>query len=280
MAAMYALYHGPQGLRHIAERTHKATLILAEGLSLVTCSLIMKFVMNVRVTYQSSSCYHRTYQGWTQTPEWNLFWHTEDSLRRCCQRRTREGCAAQDQPTNLWWRNSKCLQQCVWEALLLYCYLTLCNSMKGLWTFQIVLLEWFQLGVSLDETVTERDLDDLLWVFGCESSAVSIEKPNMKFITITCKQYCWFCVVSSQEWVNHEQYFFLQILVLLSVSGTYSWKNDWENQRSAGKSFQEDQPVPHPPSVQQVSNKLFSFTVHHISSSNFIFIHVKVLHSH
>uniref|UniRef100_A0A4W5QR89 Glycine cleavage system P protein n=1 Tax=Hucho hucho TaxID=62062 RepID=A0A4W5QR89_9TELE len=27
------------------------------------------------------------------------------------------------------------------------------------------------LGVSLDETVTERDLDDLLWVFGCESSA-------------------------------------------------------------------------------------------------------------
>lgn len=29
-----------------------------------------------------------------------------------------------------------------------------------------------QLGVSLDETVSERDLDDLLWVFGCESSAV------------------------------------------------------------------------------------------------------------
>uniref|UniRef100_A0A673M7L5 glycine dehydrogenase (aminomethyl-transferring) n=1 Tax=Sinocyclocheilus rhinocerous TaxID=307959 RepID=A0A673M7L5_9TELE len=32
MAAMYALYQGPQGLRHIAERTHNATLILAEGL--------------------------------------------------------------------------------------------------------------------------------------------------------------------------------------------------------------------------------------------------------
>lgn len=31
MAAMFALYHGPQGLRHIAERTHNATLILAEG---------------------------------------------------------------------------------------------------------------------------------------------------------------------------------------------------------------------------------------------------------
>uniref|UniRef100_A0A671LFG1 glycine dehydrogenase (aminomethyl-transferring) n=1 Tax=Sinocyclocheilus anshuiensis TaxID=1608454 RepID=A0A671LFG1_9TELE len=32
MASMFALYHGPQGLRHIAERTHNATLILAEGL--------------------------------------------------------------------------------------------------------------------------------------------------------------------------------------------------------------------------------------------------------
>lgn len=31
-----------------------------------------------------------------------------------------------------------------------------------------------QLGVSLDETVSERDLDDLLWVFGCESSAVCL----------------------------------------------------------------------------------------------------------
>uniref|UniRef100_A0A674NJU7 glycine dehydrogenase (aminomethyl-transferring) n=1 Tax=Takifugu rubripes TaxID=31033 RepID=A0A674NJU7_TAKRU len=32
MAAMFALYHGPQGLKHIAKRTHSATLILAEGL--------------------------------------------------------------------------------------------------------------------------------------------------------------------------------------------------------------------------------------------------------
>uniref|UniRef100_A0A8C6Q2R9 glycine dehydrogenase (aminomethyl-transferring) n=1 Tax=Nothobranchius furzeri TaxID=105023 RepID=A0A8C6Q2R9_NOTFU len=32
MAAMYALYHGPQGLKHIAERTHNAALILSEGL--------------------------------------------------------------------------------------------------------------------------------------------------------------------------------------------------------------------------------------------------------
>ena len=31
MAAMFAVYHGPQGLKHIAERTHGAALILAEG---------------------------------------------------------------------------------------------------------------------------------------------------------------------------------------------------------------------------------------------------------
>uniref|UniRef100_A0A8C7GY41 glycine dehydrogenase (aminomethyl-transferring) n=1 Tax=Oncorhynchus kisutch TaxID=8019 RepID=A0A8C7GY41_ONCKI len=32
MAAMFGVYHGPQGLKHIAERTHNAALILAEGL--------------------------------------------------------------------------------------------------------------------------------------------------------------------------------------------------------------------------------------------------------
>uniref|UniRef100_A0A8C7SLR0 glycine dehydrogenase (aminomethyl-transferring) n=1 Tax=Oncorhynchus mykiss TaxID=8022 RepID=A0A8C7SLR0_ONCMY len=32
MAAMFGVYHGPQGLKHIAERTHHAALILAEGL--------------------------------------------------------------------------------------------------------------------------------------------------------------------------------------------------------------------------------------------------------
>ena len=31
-----------------------------------------------------------------------------------------------------------------------------------------------QLGVSMDETVKEKDLSDLLWVFGCESSTVSV----------------------------------------------------------------------------------------------------------
>ena len=31
MAAMYAIYHGPDGLKHIGKRVHNGTLILAEG---------------------------------------------------------------------------------------------------------------------------------------------------------------------------------------------------------------------------------------------------------
>ena len=31
MAAMYAVYHGPEGLKHIAARVHHSTAILAQG---------------------------------------------------------------------------------------------------------------------------------------------------------------------------------------------------------------------------------------------------------
>uniref|UniRef100_A0AAY4BXA4 glycine dehydrogenase (aminomethyl-transferring) n=1 Tax=Denticeps clupeoides TaxID=299321 RepID=A0AAY4BXA4_9TELE len=104
MAAMFALYHGPQGLRHIAERTHNATLILAEGLKRAGHKL-----------------------------QHELFF---DTLKIHCS------VAARD-----------ILERAVQRQINLRVY------SKGV------------LGVSLDETVTERDLDDLLWVFGCESSA-------------------------------------------------------------------------------------------------------------
>ncbi len=42
MAAMYALYHGPQGLKHIAERTHNAALILAEGKFIVLVFFLLE----------------------------------------------------------------------------------------------------------------------------------------------------------------------------------------------------------------------------------------------
>uniref|UniRef100_A0A8C5HRX0 glycine dehydrogenase (aminomethyl-transferring) n=1 Tax=Gouania willdenowi TaxID=441366 RepID=A0A8C5HRX0_GOUWI len=104
MAAMYTLYHGPQGLKHIAERTHNAALILAEGLKRAG---------------------HRLHS--------DMFF---DTLRINCS------VAAKD-----------ILDRAEQREMNLRVY------SEGV------------LGVSLDETVTERDLDDLLWVFGCESSA-------------------------------------------------------------------------------------------------------------
>uniref|UniRef100_A0A671LL98 Glycine dehydrogenase (decarboxylating), mitochondrial-like n=1 Tax=Sinocyclocheilus anshuiensis TaxID=1608454 RepID=A0A671LL98_9TELE len=104
MASMFALYHGPQGLRHIAERTHNATLILAEGLKRAGHKLQHE----------------------------NFF----DTLKISC------GVAGKD-----------ILEKAMQREINLRVY------SDGL------------LGVSLDETVTERDLDDLLWIFGCESSA-------------------------------------------------------------------------------------------------------------
>ncbi|CAB1321703.1 unnamed protein product, partial [Coregonus sp. 'balchen'] len=104
MAAMFGVYHGPQGLKHIAERTHNAALILAEGLKRAG---------------------HRLHS--------EMFF---DTLKVSCS------VAAKD-----------ILERAVQREINLRVY------GEGV------------LGVSLDETVTERDLDDLLWVFGCESSA-------------------------------------------------------------------------------------------------------------
>lgn len=35
MSAMYAVYHGPEGLKNIANRVHGATLILSAGMSTI-----------------------------------------------------------------------------------------------------------------------------------------------------------------------------------------------------------------------------------------------------
>ncbi|MFA7322500.1 MAG: aminomethyl-transferring glycine dehydrogenase, partial [Dokdonella sp.] len=50
MAGMYAVYHGPRGLRRIAERIHRLTAILAEGLRQTGLSVITRqFFDTVRV---------------------------------------------------------------------------------------------------------------------------------------------------------------------------------------------------------------------------------------
>ncbi|KAM3937705.1 glycine dehydrogenase (decarboxylating), mitochondrial [Leptodactylus fuscus] len=104
MAAMFCVYHGPNGLKHIARRVHNATLILAEGLRRAG---------------------HKLHN--------ELFF---DTVKIHC------GCPVKE-----------VLDRAAQRQINLRVY------SDG------------ALGVSLDETVKEKDLDDLLWVFGCESSA-------------------------------------------------------------------------------------------------------------
>ncbi|KAI8509572.1 hypothetical protein Bbelb_120000 [Branchiostoma belcheri] len=108
MAAMYAVYHGPEGLKHIATRVHHGTLLLAEGLKRAGHHLQHDLVF--------------------------------DTLKVAC------GTGPAD-----------VLERAAQKEINLRVY----ND--GM------------LGVSLDETVEEHDLDDLLWVFGSESSAGNSE---------------------------------------------------------------------------------------------------------
>uniref|UniRef100_A0A8C5P4X0 Glycine cleavage system P protein n=1 Tax=Jaculus jaculus TaxID=51337 RepID=A0A8C5P4X0_JACJA len=104
MAAMFAVYHGSHGLKHIATRVHNATLILSEGLK--------------RAGHQLQH---------------DLFF---DTVKVHC------GCAVKE---------------------------VLSRAAQRQINFRV--FEDDTLGISLDETVNEKDLDDLLWIFGCESSA-------------------------------------------------------------------------------------------------------------
>ncbi|KAF5912782.1 hypothetical protein HPG69_007772 [Diceros bicornis minor] len=104
MAAMFAIYHGSHGLKHIARRVHNATLILSEGLKRAGHKL-----------------------------QHDLFF---DTLKVQC------GCSVKE---------------------------VLGRAVQRQINFR--LFEGGTLGISLDETVNEKDLDDLLWIFGCESSA-------------------------------------------------------------------------------------------------------------
>ncbi|KAM9367323.1 glycine dehydrogenase (decarboxylating), mitochondrial [Phaethornis superciliosus] len=109
MAAMFGVYHGADGLRHIARRVHNATLILAEGLRRAG---------------------HKLHH--------DLFF---DTLTVTC------GCSVK-------------------EVL----------DRAALRKINFRIYSDGRLGVSLDETVNEKDLDDILWIFGCESSA-STDQP-------------------------------------------------------------------------------------------------------
>ncbi|KAH0628317.1 hypothetical protein JD844_009274 [Phrynosoma platyrhinos] len=125
MAAMFGVYHGANGLKHIARRVHNATLILAEGLKRAGHKL-----------------------------QHDLFF---DTLKIQC------GCGIQE-----------VLHRASQRQINLRIYT------DG------------ALGVSLDETITEKDLDDLLWIFGCESSAGSCTmklNSSSELMPITWKEF-------------------------------------------------------------------------------------------
>ncbi|ERE77117.1 glycine dehydrogenase [Cricetulus griseus] len=125
MAAMFAIYHGSHGLKHIAKRVHNATLILSEGLKRAGHHL-----------------------------QHDLFF---DTLKVQC------GCSVKE---------------------------VLGRAAQRQINFR--LFEDGTLGISLDETVTEKDLDDLLWIFGCESSAGSCTmklNSSSELMPITWKEF-------------------------------------------------------------------------------------------
>lgn len=108
MSAMYAIYHGPKGLKNIALKVHNATLLLAEGLK-----------------HEGHHLENETYF---------------DTIKV----KPKGGNA---------------------EAILERAKEKQINLRK---------FDEYTFGVSLDETVTEEDINDLLWVFGSNSTAQSL----------------------------------------------------------------------------------------------------------
>jgi len=111
MSAMFAVYHGPEGLRSIAERVHNGILILAEGIKQSG-----HFIVNEN-GYVFDTLKIELAGGLTQ-----------DDLKL----------RAQEKKINLRYYTDGCV------------------------------------GVALDETCNEPDIDDLLWVFGCETNSAVI----------------------------------------------------------------------------------------------------------
>lgn len=107
IAAMYAVYHGPQGLENLAKNIHNATLLLAKGLK------------DNGNTIENPMFFDTL----KISPRLNM---TEVKLR------------AQEKKINLRY------------------------------------FEDGSVGLSLDETVTQTDISDLLWVFGCNKTITQV----------------------------------------------------------------------------------------------------------
>ncbi|XP_050537267.1 glycine dehydrogenase (decarboxylating), mitochondrial isoform X2 [Daktulosphaira vitifoliae] len=129
LSAMYAVYHGPNGLKNIAERVHGSTLLLKTALSEIGCKISNN---NIFDTIQVRSKLSQ-----------------KDILNKC---------------------NEKMIN-----------------------------LRWFgdqSIGISLDETTTTENIEELLWVFGYKTSInqiISHDEPQK-------------CIISNSPFSRTSQY--------------------------------------------------------------------------
>nr|XP_002120534.1 glycine dehydrogenase (decarboxylating), mitochondrial-like [Ciona intestinalis] len=107
MSAMFAVYHGPEGIKHLANRVHNAALLLAHGIHKAGHYLVHSDFFDTIMVHMTSGVH--------------------DIYRRSGEKKIN---------------------------------LRIYNGCK--------------IGVALDETVVEHDLDDLLYVFGCEQTAAEL----------------------------------------------------------------------------------------------------------
>ena len=84
MAGMYAVYHGPQGLQTIAQRVHRLTTILAEGLQQLDWEAPTQTFFDT-LTVRTGTQTQATPRGGAQSPDQSAasrYWHHRDFAGR------------------------------------------------------------------------------------------------------------------------------------------------------------------------------------------------------
>ncbi|VDO82234.1 unnamed protein product, partial [Schistosoma margrebowiei] len=131
MAAFYAVYHGPKGLKQVASRIHRNTLRLVSALE------------------------NAGYKIANQTAVFDTIKVLPNSKQNCLQSIQRK--AFEKRVNLLYYPNGGAEMKCI-RVDHFKLYLNLLNS-----------LSIIQVGLSIDETLTVEDFNDLMYLFGATS---------------------------------------------------------------------------------------------------------------